>query len=595
MAERGWYDPVKPTDGKQYAGTFAVHGLEAVTASGAVASGPERQKDAEARHAATRAAQQQVWAYRRQVGELAHAGLFYENCFSRIRLTIAIEEDDGSRTPAFDEDGKARAAGADQALQILRDLRSPIGGQSQLMRQIGGCLGIVGEGHLVGTANEAMRSKEAWEFLSTSEFYQATTQMSTKAGAPVDYQRIVTPGAQPEIIKSDAAVVARIWQPDAEFSRLAWAPALGMLDIFDELVLLTREVAGAARSRLALAGILLVADDIEYPPDPNAPEGSEGKDPFTADLIKVASTAIRDKASAAGVVPLVVRVPANRVSEGAEEQGFRLIEFSRQWDDKAADKRGECVQRFAQGIDLPVEVVLGHMSTTFANAAQISADMYRTYVEPKVIIATDGLTTGYLRLKLPGTPFVIDPDPTDLVVRPDQIGDYADAHKNYVVSDAAWRQKLGATEADAPDDMEILRRVAIQQAVRERPIPEADTAVEAPIAGADPAIAASAIIDAATEVEVRRVLQRVGARLRSKVSNRDAAASTIRNVPDELVAATLGAATVSRLMTEQELLGREFDVLEMWATEIAGANAARDAGMRARAEAMRRLYAPAVR
>lgn len=566
---------------------------EAVVASGAVASGDNPEKEATAKSGAIRMRQQQVWAYRDQVPELGHAALFYENCFSRIRLTVAYLDDDGSHVPAFKEDGSEAMPGAKEALQAVRELRSAVGGQSQIMRAIGGCLTVVGEGHLVGTPDERLPSKTAWEFLSPSEFFEPANAAAATPGVH-EYHRVRAPGQTPEIVKAgpgQEAFVGRVWKPDRQFSTLAWSPPLGMLDIFEELVLLTREIAGSAKSRLALAGLLIVADDIE-PPDSDDEE-AEGppKDPFVEDLITVGSTAIREKDSAAGFMPLVVRVAYDRVKDG-----FNYIEFGRKWNEQASRDRDECITRFAQGINLPVEVVRGHQSTTFANAAQISADMYRLYIEPEVEIACDALTSAYLWTKLPGTPFVIVGDPTDLVVRPDQISDWKDAHDRFVVSDASYRAKLGGTEDDAPDADEIALRLLIKAAGRSAAVAtaadvEGGPGDVTPTVGAEPAAPDKTAepIAAAMEVEVRRVMQRVGARLRSKVSGNRALASVIATVPDPEVAATLGAKEVYRLMTDAELFGREFDVLHAWVLERADRIIADEVRDRARAETARRM------
>lgn len=586
------------TDSDQYA-------EKGIIASGAVATGDDPAKEAFARSGEIRRKQQQVWAYRDVVPELGHAVLFYENCFSRIRLTVAVEDDDGTRKPAFNEDGSEAVKGAAQALKFVRQLRSPIGGQSQLLRALGGCLGAVGEGHLVGHADPRMGAgQKAWEFLSPSEFFlPQTATVDDTTGRASEYHRIRVPGQPPQPIR-DADVV-RIWQPDRQYSLLPWAPALGMLEILDELVLLTREVAGAVRSRLALAGILLVADDIDFPQSEDAADDSDEMEPFTADLIRVASTAIRDKSNPAGVVPLVVRVPADRVGEaGADgKQGFRLLEFDRKWDDTAAAKRGECIIRFGQGIDLPVEVVTGHMSTTFANARQISADMYRLYIEPKALIGTDGLSTGYLWQQMGDNRFVVHPDATDLIVAPDQIGDWERAFDRFAVSFASYRNKLGASESDAPSSEEIALRLLLRARPAEVGGDIASTAITdngqgaaADTAGRTPVdvpVDESASVQAAIEVNTRRALQRAGARLRSKVGANRALASLIAATPDEDVAATLGRDTVLTLASEAELLGREFDVLRGFITERFDRIVADEMCDEARQNAARRLFAPA--
>lgn len=570
-------------------------------ASGANTSGDDPAKEGVYRSGLIRQAQQRVWDYRSQVGELAHAIEFYENCFSRIRLTVAVEEDDGTRTPAFNEDGSEAVKGASEALAAVRALRSPVGGQSQLMRAIGGCLASVGEGHLVGVDDLRMKGGQSYEFLSPSEFFEpaansVAASASNGKGTTHTYHRLRYPGAPPEVITGSEAMVVRIWQPDRQFSSLPWAAPLGMQDILEELVLLTREVAGAVKSRLAVGGILLVADDIEYQEDDDAdPNQDDAADPFTADLIRYASVAIKQKDNPAGVLPLVVRVPADRVGEaGADgKQGFRLLTFNREWDAEAAKKRAECVLRFAQGYDLPVEVILGHMSTTFANAAQISADMYRLYVEPKVLIGTDGLTTGYLRAVIPGTPFVVHPDPTDLVVKPDQIGDWERAFDRFAVSFSSYRAKLGASEADAPDAAEVAMRLLLKSAGAAQAVGVGDTGASPDASSPTPIEPDETSIAAAIDVTTRQVLQRAGARLRSKAQAQRGLASLISNVPDSEVAATLGRQTVATLLTEAELFGREFEALWAWAFDRSDRAVADEVRDQAREEASRRLYAPA--
>ena len=79
---------------------------------------------------------------------------------------------------------------------------------------------------------------------------------------------------------------------------------------------------------------------------------------------------------------------------------IRYISFARPDAAIAMAKRREAVERFAQGIDLPPEIVLGHMNTTFVNAGQITEDLFRTHIEPKLLVWVKALTVGYLRPQL---------------------------------------------------------------------------------------------------------------------------------------------------------------------------------------------------
>lgn len=187
---------------------------------------------------------------------------------------------------------------------------------------------------------------DEWEVLSTEEFRLEGDK----------YKRMPYPGATKIELEKDKVHACRVWRSHPKYSVLADSAFKAQQDILEELVLLTREVRGEALSRLARAGILLVPEEIEWPDD----EGDDGQgdagDAFTRDLIETMSTAISDKGSAAQTVPFVVRAPAELLKPDV----FRMIDMSPKNVGDSAAKRAEAVLRFAQGIDLPVEVVTGH-------------------------------------------------------------------------------------------------------------------------------------------------------------------------------------------------------------------------------------------
>ena len=201
-------------------------------------------------------------------------------------------------------------------------------------------------------------------------------------GGQTLYERIEAPGAVPKDIPPDALVL-RVWQPHPAWGQLADSSVRAVREILEELVLLTRDIRGQALSRLAAAGLLIVPSEIDYADDDNASEDTDEGDAFTRDLIRTLSAAIADKATAAAVTPFVLRAAYDLCDR------IRHIEFRRPRDIESSEKRKETVQRFAQGVDLPVEIVLGHASTTLSNAWQIDETLYKAYVEPKALLLTD--------------------------------------------------------------------------------------------------------------------------------------------------------------------------------------------------------------
>jgi hypothetical protein len=560
-----------------------------LTASAMVKTGPDvDQEKTPGEGGFARSWQREAWDFYDMVGELHYAGAFVGACLSRIRLTIGVPDEEGVPGPAFDDEGNPMAPDAPEALDYLRQLRAQTGGQSALMRAFGINLFIAGEGYLVGTQDPT--DQRSWEVLSVDELRPGAPKR-VNGSARATYERRTEPNAPPEPLPAESYVV-RVWRGHPRFAWLADAPTKAVREILEELVLLTREVRSQTLSRLASVGILIVPEEIDYPDDENASDESDLGDPFTRDLVKTISTAIADKASAAGQTPFVFRVPydyADRV---------RHIMLERPRDEKSSEKRTEAVMRLARGLDLPVEIITGHAQTTFSNAWQIDESLFKSHIEPLVETVVDCLTIGYLRVSMPNTKLVISYDPSELVAHPDRSRDAKDGHDRFVISDSSYRRSIGFSDADAPDDEELERRMEIAERIKTPgtmlpgvAAPKAG-AGEAPLSPVNvgPTTSGNASLDVAVEVSVLRALQKAGARIRSKANGNTSVREIIRGVPDDEVAATLGPALVTQVVGDEDLFRSEFLALRRIAARQVGAAAADDLARAAEAQARDRLW-----
>lgn len=333
----------------------------------------------------SRAWQQLAWQFYESIGEAHYSSGFIGACLARCTLTIGVPDSEGHVGPAFDEEGEPLDGldGADDALALVRRLKSRVGGQAQLLRNMGINFTVAGEMHLVGDAPNGLETLVAaideWEVLSTDEFRRSGK----------DYVRHAFPGAQPVQTPAETVHAIRIWRNHPRFSELPDSSFRAVLDILEELEVLTREVRGEALSRLARAGILLVPQEIEYPDDQADDGDGDAGDPFTRDLINTMSTAIRDKGSAAQTVPFVVRAPAEFLSQDV----FRLIDMSPKNIGDSAAKRTEAVRRFAQGVDLPVEIVTGSANCVDTDTEILTADGWCRHSE--LVIGDEVLTLNH--------------------------------------------------------------------------------------------------------------------------------------------------------------------------------------------------------
>jgi hypothetical protein len=533
-----------------------------------------------------------------QVGELWHSQDFIGNCFAKIRLRPGYLDDEGRAGPIYDDDGAELVADAELAGDLIRQLKSSLGGQAHLMRMMGILISLVGEFMLLGTERlgpDGQVLEQNWEALSTDELRPASTGREWTRNRP---------GMPAETLKGIFPL--RVWNPHPRWSNMATSAIRAQLEILEEIVLLTRQVRSSVVSQLVQAGILWVPSEMSFSPDPSAPAGSEQEDPFTAQLITTMAAAISDKGSAASAVPMVARAQADLIDKVKHDR------FPSADDATSVLKRTEAVLRFAQGVDLPVERTLGSQQTTFANSAQIDIDQFRVYVEPKLMLILDAVTSGYLRPMMmmakgfqPWMPMppdlariVIWYDESELVSPPDMSGLAPVAHDHLVISDAAMRHYMHMTDADAPDEEEVARRIRQKQELNVRETVKVDGGVGNPLGdpslslpaaqpGAPtdtPAVVGSAgsnprlelQLAVAVEVFAAKALEAAGAKLKGKLNGKPHAA---KNLPNVEVAAALGLQGISDLSCSVDwLLSGQFDPLRrmvvLWAEQYGYPDAA---------------------
>jgi hypothetical protein len=123
------------------------------------------------------------------------------------------------------------------------------------------------------------------------------------------------------------------------------------LEVLEELVVLTRLVRSSAISRMALAGILLIPDELDNPDEEEGPDGgqSEAMNPLAVDMINTGAKAIDDPANASAWMPFIVQGPAEYL------QHLRHIPFEASSNEQVM-QRTEAIMRLARGLDVPVEI-----------------------------------------------------------------------------------------------------------------------------------------------------------------------------------------------------------------------------------------------
>lgn len=434
--------------------------------------------------AVTDAWQAEAWDYYNAIGEIKYAFNLVANVTSRVRLYAAFSDDPSIPPRHVDKDVPTGQA----ARRAVARLDSAFGGQPGLLRDAALNLSVVGECLLVkDPADPVSRRNESWDIRSTDEVEVSPDRsvwLRTRASSTSrSDKRRLPPGA----------TMIRIWRPHPRYTDDADSSMLGLLDACAELLLINRTFRATARSRLN-SGLLFMPDglSVSAAQDPDATPGNidpalldaddpealnnnefiplpldPDEDSLEEDLIEAMTTPIADEESASAVVPLLVRGPAE---SGA---GIKYIQFERSFDPGLAQRADRVLDRIMQGIDVPKDVVTGLANVKYSNAVQIDESLYRSHIEPLVLLICDALTVGYLHphLRAQGVSedeipnYLVWYDASDVTTRPNRAEDADKGYELGLISGAAWRREHGFSEDDAPTPNEIAFRKLLEAPV----------------------------------------------------------------------------------------------------------------------------------
>lgn len=417
--------------------------------------------------------QTDAWDYFDNVGEVKHAVRYVGNAMGKLRVFPAVDVD-GVPVPVTDPNSQVPKAVADAAVAELERLRSPRGGQSEILRVLSMNLEVAGEGFIVGFAERTttirvegqdvpVTEPEEWDVRSISE-------VEGKAGA----YKVVDPedhaDRQGRAVTADDTLI-RVWQRHPRYASAPDCALGGLLADCEALHTLSLLIIGDSNSKRN-NGFLLVPNEITFGSASrndvggDEEDGEDDEDQVMRALAETMQGPIADPASPSAVQPTLVRGPAEALKE------FRHVLASRPAD-TIDDKIEGRVKRIARGLDLPVEVVLGLESTTFANAAQVDKDTFDDYLQPRAELLADALSFGFLTPQLMENAatrqwadrIFVWYDPAGLFTQPDPTETASDAHNALVISDAVLRKALGFDEEDAPTEEELLRRTGLKRGI----------------------------------------------------------------------------------------------------------------------------------
>lgn len=422
--------------------------------------------------------QSEAWEYYDAIGEIKYAFNLVASVVSRIRLYAAVVDNPAeSPVPARSSDviDSRLAAAAERAIARLD---SAYGGQAGLLRDAALNLSVSGECYLVQfPERKGSGLKESWDIRSTDEL-----QLDSKNSYVIVPRRDIIGTSSSRsgangIKLPNTAFVGRIWRAHPRYSEEADSSLRGLLDLCSELLLLNRTFRATARSRLN-AGALYLPDGLAVAasPDPDYPyddendlnpgmTAEEAADEFEDQLMDAMTTPIRDEDSASAVVPLIIRGPAELGDK------IKQFKFERSFDPALAQRADRVLERILQGLDVPKDIVTGLANVKYSNALQIDEALYKSHIEPLMLLIADALTVVYLRPALLASGFAEEDvaritvwfDPSQVATRNDRAADADSGFDKMAVSYETWRRAHGFSASDAPDANELAIRMLVEK------------------------------------------------------------------------------------------------------------------------------------
>lgn len=499
-------------------------------------------------------------SYYDSVPELHYAAQFYARMLTNVKLFPAILGDDLEH-PTPIKTGLP--------VDLLNQVQDKGGGRTQILAQYGRLKFITGEGFLLSRMTDS--GSESWSFVWRDEIRfsgREVTHVLAPGYPMVNYE--MPPDNAYEAIDPSTAVAYRMWTPHPRFSGQADSPMRAVLDIAEELLILTKSVHATATSRLVKAGMLAIPSEIA--PPPAEPVGDEDplNDPFISDFTEHIAKQIQNPDAAEAVAPFVLWAAAEQIKE------IRWINMhDSQSDYLERDLREEAVKRLGYGLDLPPEVLTGFATANHWTAWAIQDNLWNDHGKPQIKMFCNDLSEVFLRplLEQAGYPdwdkVVIGYDATSVVVNPDRSDDANEAWDRGAISYAAYRRLKNIPEQDAqPVDEHAewleTKIVKVREGNPAAGVPAELPATDQPAAGDQkgPPVggsdtvakrngrAASAFTSAeegAAQLALLRCRELAGIRLRRDAAKKPEAFERAQGMPNALVAVAIGHTNVAQL------------------------------------------------
>jgi len=417
----------------------------------------------------TEAWQKEAWYHFDAIGEVRGPLVWIANAVSQADVHATDIDPDTGKPTGPSDDARAQAI----ASQVLGGPAK----RASLLKVAALCWQVAGEVWIIvrpTPARAGVPQPDEWLVLASSR----VKPKGSGADIRWTYRSPLT-GADVEL--EPEARLFRVWSPHPEDPIKADSAMRPALPICREIEKSSQNIVARLDSRLAVAGILFLAEELEFPLGDH--------DTTTAAILDVlleaAETGIRQPGTAAGVVPIGVTAPGELIASGGMA---KLVDFATEMNAQVLELRQDALRRLAATLDMPKDVAEGTQGeSNHWSAWQVEESTYKIFIEPLLQAIGDGLTTEWYRPALIAAGVTdtagaerkeLGWDTTAIVARPDDRETLESAYDKVLISDDYWLAESGLPEDAKPDPEERTRRL-LEKWVSGAPTLLADPAVAA--------------------------------------------------------------------------------------------------------------------
>lgn len=417
----------------------------------------------------------QIEAYRHVniCGEARYAASLFANMAARAEIGVSLPNA-LVRKAVWVESGTE--------VEAFNELAPTVRDRSKLIRDYMTHYIIAGECYLIARDRvdtdpefEDKRGEPIWEIVAVTELQKVGETWRVRHDN----------GNWLNLSKGDPVI--RLWNPDPADRREAWSPYRSLLPTLCEIEFLTKHIFTQVRSRLMSAGVWFLPDNLTFPAPPV--DSVEGGAEAIAAMNEAEQFMISLAASSMGFLDSdEVAFPTVIMADPAAIEAIdqkKLIQFWSEIDDKAMVLRSDAVRRFALGMDLPPEQVLGSSGIAVTGAGGSAGSVNHwgvwaneeqsisAHIEPALDNFCGALTSSFLRAAVEGTDKVIAYDTASLRLRQDRSKEAVELYDRGLLKATVTLREVGFDPASDMMDAEehktwLLNRIVSGQATPEQ-------------------------------------------------------------------------------------------------------------------------------